>query len=383
MREEMNVEDILAYARQALPELMMSYCVVNGAFMPLNEIENMKYEEFALRSHINMPLKLYKYFPNRIEKVGEQEINYSLTALENNTVFMQSPNNFDDTFDSEINITFMEYERYRLIEYCRRSGLSIEEELTTEEIENAFIQIIERLLIDNNLRNLFSESSESEIERLSNEIFYQKLLLELKKESNLASVVKKIIYSEYKEYMQELKNIFRVSCFATTPLSQIMWGKYANCHSGFCVEYTILPDDKKYKNIYYNLFPLIYCKSRSNIAEKLVLAKDKVMNEEILWEVYRCGTLRKSIDWTFQNEWRLLLPMNSKDIADYNVRFFPITKVYLGNKMTKEQRKQIIEICKRKNIPYVGVIKDPDIFDMKQCEMKCEECPNYIEQSNV
>ena len=55
-----------------------------------------------------------------------------------------------------------------------------------------------------------------------------------------------------------------------------MWvGSYADCHRGFCVEYTVLPEDDNYKGIYQNLFPMIYCKTRPNMAEKLVKLQDK------------------------------------------------------------------------------------------------------------
>lgn len=142
------------------------------------------------------------------------------------------------------------------------------------------------------------------------------------------------------------------------------------------MEYTVLPDDPAYSDVFLNLFPMIYCKVRPNITKKLVDAKDKDMTMEMLWDIYSHGVLRKSIDWAFQNEWRLLLPMRSKDIAGYNVRFFPITKVYLGNRMSAAQRKEIIEICHEKNIPYVGVKKNPNVFEMQDCEMMCENCPS-------
>lgn len=58
------------------------------------------------------------------------------------------------------------------------------------------------------------------------------------------------------------------------------------------------------------------------------------------------------------------------------MKFFPITKVYLGNRIPAAQRKEIIEICHEKNIPYVGVKRNPHIFEMQDCEMKCEDCPS-------
>lgn len=122
---------------------------------------------------------------------------------------------------------------------------------------------------------------------------------------------------------------------------------------------------------------MIYCKIRPDMTSRLVVAKDKELSEELLWDIYSNGALKKSIDWAFQNEWRLLLPFRSANISDYNVKFFPITKVYLGCRMQPENRKEIIEICDRKNIPYIGVKRNPNLFDMQDCEIKCEDCPQY------
>ena len=51
--------------------------------MNLNEIQNMGWDEFAIRSKFNMPLRLYRYFPD-IEKkdtaTGEM-VNYSIQAI--------------------------------------------------------------------------------------------------------------------------------------------------------------------------------------------------------------------------------------------------------------------------------------------------------------
>jgi hypothetical protein len=157
-----------------------------------------------------------------------------------------------------------------------------------------------------------------------------------------------------------------------------MWGgSYADCHRGFCIEYTVLPENEAYQEVYQNLFPMIYCRVRPSITEQIVAYKDKALTEETLWDIYYHGALRKSIDWAYQNEWRMLLPMGRAKGTDYNIAFFPITKVFLGNRMTSEKRKSIIEICHRRNIPYVGVTRNPDYFEMKECNVLCEDCPQY------
>jgi len=113
------------------------------------------------------------------------------------------------------------------------------------------------------------------------------------------------------------------------------------------------------------------------MTSRLVAAKDKNITKEVLWDIYFHGALRKSVDWAFQNEWRLLLPLRSKNAIDYNVKFFPITKVYLGSRMVAEEREKIIDICNKKNIPYIGVKRNPEVFEMQDCEIKCEDCPQY------
>ena len=157
-----------------------------------------------------------------------------------------------------------------------------------------------------------------------------------------------------------------------------MWGgAYADCHRGFCIEYTVLPGEKKYQDVYQNLYPMIYCKTRPDMTKRLVEMQDRKITEDGLWDIYSNGALRKSIDWAFQNEWRLLLPMRCENISDYNVEFFPITKVFLGNRMLPEKRKEVIEICISKNIPYVGVMRNPNVFEMQDCSIKCEDCLKY------
>lgn len=381
----MDLSELIMHIQQLTPQLAFTCCVVNGSIMTLKEIEDMGYEEFCYRSRINIPLKLYKYFPDKevFDKMGNK-VNYSNIALKNNTVYMQEPRLFDDIYDSDINIDFYQYQKYRLMEYCRRCGLVIDDGKSTEEIGTELLKIIIKSIENNNdFSHIFSTEGASQIESLTNEIFKNKIIVGLENNKDIGQVVFKIMEQEYQDYVKELKNTFRISCFATTPFSQLMWGgAYANCHHGFCIEYTVLPNDKKYKDIFYSLFPMVYCKTRPNITKKLVSWKDRDKTEEYLWDIYFNGTLRKSIDWVFQNEWRLLMPFKKKNDNDYNIEFFPITKVYLGNRMERERRKEIMDFCNDSNIPYVGVMKNSDVYEMQECSLKCEECFKYKSSQN-
>ena len=374
------IDNLIESFKQFAPNFLNSYCIINGSLLELDKVEKMGYNEFSYQSRLSVPLKLYKYFPNKVTAANGNLVNYSIQALKNNTVYLQSPTQFDDCYDSDISIDFPVYERMALIEYCRRCGISINSELSTNEVGKQFLgAIIKSLNEHHNYENIFTVKPKTEIEKLENEIFCKSLLLEMQKTIDLGQAVSRIISKEYSDLLKKLKSTFRVSCFATDPFSQLMWGgSYADEHRGFCLEYTVLPNDKEYTDIFYNLFPMIYCKIRKDISEKIVAMNRKDVSLEFLWNIYFYGALRKSIDWAFQNEWRLLLPLKNKKEADYNVKFFPITKVFLGNRMPTDKRKELIDICKERKIPYVGVKKNTELFEMQECEMKCENFPTHV-----
>ena len=393
----MDINNLLQEIRKAAPYMAESYCIVNGSIMNLNEVQNMGYDEFNLRAKQKMPLKLYKYFPNTLTDLTDENtgkpiidqvtgkvktVNYSMQALKNNTVFMQSPTLFDDIYDSDINLDYSEYEKARLLEYCRRCEIAVTEKMETQELGNRLInEILKLFQSKRNFDSLFKRAPATESENLSNQCFLLKLKKELNRNNDLAMALKNVILSDFEIYSKYLQNVFRATCFATTPYSQLMWGgSYANCHKGFCVEYTVLSNDPSYQKLFLNLFPMVYCKVRPNMTDRLVKLEDKEPTKELLWDIYFHGALRKSIDWAFQDEWRLLLPMkNNLESKDYCVPFFPITKVFLGSRMPQVARKEIIQICHEKHIPYIGVTRKSNVFEMQECIVKCEDCPKYIE----
>lgn len=381
----MDISDILSAVPQIGPEFMTSYCIINGMPMRLDELQNMGYEEFWKRSKLYMPKKLYKYFPNTIKRDKDSHvvnddngnpINYSIDSLKNNTVFMQTPSAFDDVYDSDIHIEYDDYVKLRLREYCERCEIKISSDSDVQEIGNSLLQrLVEAYKANNSFLCAFSRSDSTEMERLSNKILCNRIEINANKGVTLLTALMEAMSEEYSLFCEQLKTTFRTTCFTTSPYSQLMWGcAYANNHKGFCIEYTILPGKKEFEDVLLNLFPVVYCKIRPDMTKRLVDYKDKEPTVANLWDIYLHGALRKSIDWAYQNEWRLLLPLGHKDDTNYNVKFFPITKVYLGNRMNPADRSEIIGICKEKGIPYVGVKRSQEFFEMQDCEQLCENC---------
>ena len=376
-KDHTGIEEHLLALRQSFPELSATYCMINGAIMKLDEVQRMGFQEFGYRSRINTPLKLYKYFPNtkKIEKDGSEH-NYSLNSLENNTVYLQTPTEFDDVFDSDIYLDYQVYEKYRLKTYCQRCQIDVDTiEDSTQALGNALVEKLHAAFQSTgDFIGAFSKEPTSELEKLSTENFCLTIKQELNKKIDFGQAVANAIMCDYEEYSDYLKRTFRISCFTTSPFSQLMWSSYADYHRGFCLEYTIIPNAPQYNEIFYNLFPLIYCRTRPNITEQLVQFQNKRPTDEHLWNIYFHGVLRKGLEWSYQNEWRLLLPFSRSKNEDYNIKFFPITKVYLGNRMQPDARKAIIEICHKKNIPYSGVTRNSFLYEMGECSTLCENC---------
>ena len=205
-------------------------CIVNGAIMPLNEIENLGINEFGIQSKMNMPLKLYKYYSN-IDTKNHDGImtNYSQQSLKNNTVYLQTPALFDDVYDSDISLDYHEYEHLRLLEYCRRCGLEVNDNWTSQEAGDALIKALWPYYSQNDLEKAFSVTQESKLESLSNQFFCLAILSQCESVDNFGVAVSKAIAKEYQEYSEYLKKIFRIVCFTTTPYSQLMWGGSVFC----------------------------------------------------------------------------------------------------------------------------------------------------------
>lgn len=76
---------------------------------------------------------------------------------------------------------------------------------------------------------------------------------------------------------------------------------------------------------------------------------DVALSKNGLWQYYFNGMLRKSFSWFDQMEWRLILPeIFIKE--NYLVKFYKITKVFLGINMPKTERKKLLIYVK--NIKY-------------------------------
>jgi len=365
----------------------MSEFYIRGKQYSSDEIKNLTQDDFTLQRIQTMPKSLYKYFPNTANpRTGR---NYSQEALENNTVFLQQPNLFDDPYDCTLLIDEQEFARYRIAYYAQLCGLSILPEWDYSKIAYEFSCYLYReLTAGKQLADIFSVQSNSEdISNMQRENFVLSLQVGICEIQQSEGAWSRTFYEAiHREYVG-LKNTiekFRVSCFTESPYSMLMWAHYANNHEGFCIEYEIPPYKEPYIKLYHNLMPVIYGNERVSVLDQCVrLLQQPEPTADILWDIFKYGLLMKSTDWKYQNEWRLISYDNllSKDDS-YNCQFFKIKRVFLGNRMKAQDRMKIIAICKRKHIFYVGVTVALDKYEMSDCKQLCEVCPKFIQSGS-
>ena len=357
-------------------------CVICGMGYTLDQFDQMSEEDFAVFRMQHMPGKLYKYFPNTTINMGGKIVNYSIEALKNNTVFLQSPKRFDDPYDSSIAVDKVEFYRQRIKYYLDICSV----QYSFNEDANSLVyklaqNIYEKSLEGKTLEEIFGITSElEEMDSLRRSVFIFNLAKCLKAYKDDQDAWPHAIYDalhhEFEAMNDFLVNKFRVACFTTSPYSMLMWAHYANSHQGFCIEYEIPDYDAKHAKLLHRLYPVVYSSRRMPVMEYCIRELDvNSMAMDTLWQIHRYGLLAKDILWQYQDEWRLVAYDKTLSLDDtYNCKFFKISRVYLGNKMPFSERQRIIEICRMKNIPYVGVKTNSMQYTMHDCPDDCGCC---------
>ena len=326
--------------RKPEPEQMDPCYYVCGGKYTYKEIDEMTWEEFALRRHGSMPSKLYKYFSNKVV----DGVNFSKEALENNTLYLQEIRKFDDNYDCTLSINIEEFARLRIGHYAKICGMKTNTEWDYNRCAGEF-----SLFLYNEMSKGLALEQIFEVKQLSTQEDYRRNIFCL----NLKAVFMnagecdnvwqrafyKAISDEYAD-MARMMNRFRVACLTTSPYMINMWSnQYADNNQGFCIEYEMPDIYHRTDELCSNLFPVIYSDARTDVLNRCLEYNEKVLDSEYLSVIYKYGVLAKSKSmWKVQDEWRLV-SCDNKLADNYNWLFYPITRVYLGENMKIENEK--------------------------------------------
>jgi hypothetical protein len=129
--------------------------------------------------------------------------------------------------------------------------------------------------------------------------------------------------------VEGLQDDLRAACFSETWKSILMWSHYANCHTGFCLEY----DTEEMKDFKRSrLFPALYLEDQIDIT-------DYVMN--LTLNTVLITMLSKAKEWEYEKEWRLLF---TKEYTKEHLYFRrEIKSIILGVKYDGKHMNKIID----------------------------------------
>lgn len=313
----------------------------------------------------HMPTKLYKFFPFNQN---------SIKCIETNSVFLNVPRNFNDPFDCMLCANEDEYLKQRLIEYLIETSAVDREILTEQEL----IMLKDSRCEDTKYGNIYKT--------FRSVVFHLQYDSEKKQEKKGYFEICKIISQAEKEYNNALEKLrgekVRITSFANISEFELtaymeLWAHYAQNHEGFCVEYDVtkpIADTNVNTMVRGGLLPCNYG------AKQILLSKRKIYkyvkgipftpHEQIEFEKsILLSFLTKSSSWRYENEWRLILPLDICKIYGNMAPFFPIKAIYLGCRMPVDNREFMYRFARRQKI---------EIYDMCMHEYRFELEGDYF-----
>jgi hypothetical protein len=287
------------------------------------KISELKIEAAQSLKIRNLPTHLYKYRPFN---------DFSTDNLLNDTVWLNIPSDYNDPFEA---MEFLDFDKIN-----NALNGQMKEEIISTIVANHPVpeNIIELARKSNNPINVIGEYQLKTYDGLDDSKI--KGILDV-----LNNSLKKLVIGRHVEKIKNIQDTMKVCSFCESNQQLLMWSHYADSHKGFCVEYDISqwrPDDKR-KRI---LYPVVYQDYFYDSTEHLI---SQIENKEFnnLYPLISCAT--KSKEWEYEQEWRFIFNIGDS----FKKQNYPMncqTKVFLGNRMTESNQKEIIEICKAKNL---------------------------------
>ncbi|MBD5532800.1 MAG: DUF2971 domain-containing protein [Lachnospiraceae bacterium] len=142
----------------------------------------------------------------------------------------------------------------------------------------------------------------------------------------------------------QMNSLLLMGCLCTDYKNRLMWSHYADSHRGFCVEYDFSGTEE---SVLSKLpFPIFYDENRPLFPWKIFL-ENTPENVKAAYTQVMLGVLTKDKVWEYENEWRILI----KATASSEFKMPRISCIYLGEAIRIDNREQVINIARDRNIP--------------------------------
>lgn len=276
----------------------------------------------------NIPKTFFRY--RSFDNEGK-----NLNALRNNKMYFNTPNNFNDPHDCSV---YIDYEKVK------------------QEIKK--IDLIE-------MNKFINENKNTKIYK---DLFTREQRRKFSKNRIKLECLQKIqdnLCLEIKEKMKFLSDYYRsipkIACLTEKRDDSPMWAYYADSHKGFVIEYDVedLSSEMKIEGekVFINCYPIIYSDFRFDATESAVAFAKKMVFQNFVGSL-KCpsnpvelkdelffikANIFKHKDWHNEKEWRIWLNSKERDINFINIK---PKAIYLGCKISKDNRDKIINIAK-------------------------------------
>ena len=281
-------------------------------------------EEALALKDLHLPTRIYKY---------RCDTDYSRDNLKTDTVWMASPESYNDPYDCALLLppdTLL-----RLIEASVVdpfvAATKLEGIIPRAEIEKAKKSARPLESIAEHVQLLGSDAMDFWKSRAGS---YSSALARHAQEtvSNIAA----------------LRKLAKLCSFSATSDSLLMWSHYANHHKGFCIEYDLEPlkPDHPFR---HNLYPVVYSKHLYDLTPFAVglTARDRQKFQPMLPLI---GMLHKFEGWEYENEWRMVFEKPNL-MDDYAQPVPTPTRIFLGSRFDASESTKLLRVCEEKNIP--------------------------------
>lgn len=301
----------------------------------------------------------------------------ALKIIENNSIVVNSPLNYNDPFDCIID--FDAKDEKKTIDLL---------------IEVIFVKEMFKLINNKHIKLKWHQKPIIWFDRImykfmiwgtkkqryyhSSPIFkmMSKLIIALASKNNedvkeSIEIAKTKFIAEVLLQIKSIRNSALVSCFSKKSNSILMWGHYGDKHTGVCIGFE-RPDN--------DFYDLIYSKKRTKfplydlaciISSYILTDENPDINDKNIIRKGLQSFLTKSDDWAYEKEVRCLFSMKSSDqftsIGEGKYLYImptPITEIYLGCKIDKDNKEKIIQLAKEKDIKVYQYLTSSDKYEL-------------------
>lgn len=271
--------------------------------------------------------KLYKY--KSIDKKG-----HTLDLIKNDFLYIGTVKGFNDAFEGALNYNPDEILDHLIENSIERLGLKINQQdyLRIIDSDNPYEELKKWAYNDPQVTTSFERFSEV-----------------------LDETFQFMINKIYEDFNDNLKEMMLVSCFTQKNENRVMWGNYADNNKGICIEYNLYDFKKDY--LVKSCHEVKYFSSDeypdvTNILLNILKSNPLDFMDSIF--------LNKTDDWNYEEEWRLIFrndpvfrPFIKKINSNYYIKIPKPRAIYLGVNISDENKKEIEEICKTREISLI------------------------------